>query len=80
VIVCFLKQWCSMTQHDDIIRLRHMLRNAREAVAMVEGKDFADLRRERILELLAIWLTAARAKFFFFAGLGRGSVDAITVF
>ena len=34
-----------------------MLRNAREAVAMVEGKDFGDLRKERILELALIRLT-----------------------
>lgn len=46
-----------MTQHDEIIRLRHMLRNAQEAVAMVAGKDFADLRKERILELALIRLT-----------------------
>ena len=28
-----------MTRHDDIIRLRHMLDHAREAVKMAEGKE-----------------------------------------
>ncbi len=47
---CSLKPWYSMTQHDDITRLRHMLRNAREAVAMVEGKDLTDAMYDEIGE------------------------------
>lgn len=45
-----------MTRHDDIVRLQHMLEHAREAVAMTEGKERADLRRERMLELSLIRL------------------------
>jgi len=33
------KPWCNMTRHDDIIRLRHMLDHAREALKMAEGKE-----------------------------------------
>jgi len=40
-----------MTQHDDIVRLHHMLETAREAVAMIEGKERSHLRREKMLEL-----------------------------
>ena len=47
-----------MTLHDDIVRLQHMLENAREAVAMIEGKERSDLRRERMLELSLIRLIA----------------------
>jgi len=35
-----------MTQHDDQIRLQHMLDHDREAVSMIVGKDRADLKRE----------------------------------
>ena len=45
-----------MTRHDYIVRLRHMLDHAREAVAMIEGKVRDDLRRERMLELSLIRL------------------------
>ena len=45
-----------MTRHDDIVRLRHMLDHAREAVAMVEGKKRADLQTERMLELALVRL------------------------
>ncbi len=45
-----------MTQHDDIVRLQHMLEHAQEAVAMIEGKERADLQRERMLELSLIRL------------------------
>jgi len=52
IVIKFLpKQWCIMTQHDDIVRLHHMLETAREAVAMIEGKERSHLRRERMLEL-----------------------------
>jgi uncharacterized protein with HEPN domain len=45
-----------MTRHDDKVRLRHMLEHAREAVAMIKGKEQADLPRERMLELSLIRL------------------------
>ena len=45
-----------MTRHDDKVRLKHMLEHAREAVAMIKGKERADLRRERMLELSLIRL------------------------
>ena len=45
-----------MTRHDDTVRLKHMLEHAREAVAMIEGKERADLRSERMLELSLIRL------------------------
>jgi hypothetical protein len=45
-----------MTHHDDDIRLRHMLDHAREARSMVQGKNKADLQRDRMLELsFVIW-------------------------
>lgn len=40
-----------MTRHDDIVRFRHMLDHAREAVSLIEGKHREDLNRERLLEL-----------------------------
>ncbi len=45
-----------MTQHNDTIRLRHMLDHAQEAVAMVGGKDRSDLHRDRVLELALVRL------------------------
>jgi uncharacterized protein with HEPN domain len=45
-----------MTQHDDIVRLQHILEHAREAVGMIQGKERADLRHERMLELSLIRL------------------------
>ena len=45
-----------MTRHDDKVRLKHMLEHAREAVAMIKGKERADLRLERMLELSLIRL------------------------
>jgi len=45
-----------MTEHDDIVRLQHMLENAREAVAMIESKDRTNLQRDRMLELSLIRL------------------------
>jgi len=45
-----------MTRHDDIVRLRHMLDHAREAVTMIEGKVRSDLRHERMLELSLVRL------------------------
>jgi uncharacterized protein with HEPN domain len=45
-----------MTRHDDLVRLRHMLEHAREAVSMVAGKEREDLRTERMLELALVRL------------------------
>jgi len=45
-----------MTQHDDRVRLQHMLDYAREAVGMIEGKERADLYHERMLELSLVRL------------------------
>jgi len=45
-----------MTQHDDIVRLQHMLEHAQEAVAMIESKDRTNLQHERMLELSLIRL------------------------
>jgi uncharacterized protein with HEPN domain len=45
-----------MTQHDDEIRLRHMLEHAREARGMIQGKERADLLKDRILELALVRL------------------------
>ena len=40
-----------MTQHDDKIKLQHMLDHANEAVALVRGKEKSDLQKDRLLEL-----------------------------
>lgn len=40
-----------MAQHDDHVRLRHMLDHAREAVELTRGKQRRDLERERLLQL-----------------------------
>ena len=40
-----------MPQHDDKIKLQHMLDHASEAVAMVRGKEKSDLHKNRLLEL-----------------------------
>jgi len=45
-----------MTRHDDMIRLRHMLDHAREAVAMIRGRTRPDLDRNRMLELALVRL------------------------
>ena len=42
-----------MTQHDDKIKLQHMLDHAKEAVALVQGKEKSDLQKNRLLELAA---------------------------
>jgi hypothetical protein len=38
-----------MTQHEDLVHLRHMIDYALEAVAMVRGKGRDDLTRESIV-------------------------------
>ena len=45
-----------MTQHNDIIRLRHMLDHAKEAVELIAGKQKTELQRNRVLELALIRL------------------------
>ncbi len=46
-----------MTQHDPLVSLRQMLKTAREAMQMVEGRCRADLDTDRQLELSLIRLT-----------------------
>ncbi|MCX5643252.1 MAG: DUF86 domain-containing protein [Phycisphaerae bacterium] len=45
-----------MTQHDDKMRLHHMLDHANEAVEMVRGKGPEDLKRDRMLQLALVRL------------------------
>ncbi len=45
-----------MTRHDDVTRLRHMLDHAREAVEMAAGRQRADLKQDRMLELALVRL------------------------
>ena len=45
-----------MSKHNDEVRLRHMLEHAREAVALVAGKDRSDLDTSRMLSLALVRL------------------------
>ena len=45
-----------MTRHDDRTRLRHMLNNSKEALALVQDKVRADLDQNRMLELSLVRL------------------------
>lgn len=45
-----------MTQHDPLIRLRHMLDHASEAVEMIRGRKRQDLDDDRKLELALVRL------------------------
>jgi uncharacterized protein with HEPN domain len=45
-----------MTQHNDMIRLRHMLDHAKEAEDLISGKDKTELQHNRVLELALIRL------------------------
>lgn len=45
-----------MTRHDDLIRLRHMLEHAREAVELCRERGRVDLERDRMLELSLVRL------------------------
>lgn len=45
-----------MTLHNDMIRLRHMLDHAKEAVDLIAGKDKTELQHNRVLELALIRL------------------------
>jgi uncharacterized protein with HEPN domain len=40
-----------MSQHDDVVPLRHMLEHAREACAIVSGRSREELRSNRMLQL-----------------------------
>lgn len=45
-----------MTQHDDSVRLRHMLDAAREAVALSRGRNRSDLDTDRLYNLAMVRL------------------------
>jgi len=45
-----------MTRHDPMVRVRHMLDHAREAVEMVRGRSRADLDTDRQLNLALVRL------------------------
>lgn len=45
-----------MTQHDPIVRMRHMLDHAKEAVDLLAGKEETELSRNRVLELALVRL------------------------
>lgn len=45
-----------MTRHDELLRLKHMLMHAQEAVKMARGKQRLDLDQERMLELALVRL------------------------
>jgi uncharacterized protein with HEPN domain len=45
-----------MSRHDPMVRVRHMLDHAREAVEMVKGKTRADLDADRQLNLSLVRL------------------------
>jgi uncharacterized protein with HEPN domain len=45
-----------MTQHDDTVRLRHMLDHALEAIAMAQGRQQGDLDTDRMLQLALVRL------------------------
>ena len=45
-----------MPHHENIVRLRHMLDHAKEAVAMAQGRTRADLDTDRRLNLSLVRL------------------------
>ena len=45
-----------MTQHNDMIRLRHVFDHAKEAIDLIAGKDKTELQHNRVLELALIRL------------------------
>ncbi len=45
-----------MTDHDDKVRLRHMLDHAQEAISMVGERQRQDLGQDRMLELALVRL------------------------
>jgi uncharacterized protein with HEPN domain len=40
-----------MTQHDDLVRLKHIRDHAGEAVSLLSGKSRSDLEKDHILQL-----------------------------
>ena len=57
-----------MPSHDDTVPLLHMRDHAREAVAMIAGKDRESLAKERMLELALVKLVEIIGE-----AAGRGS-------
>lgn len=45
-----------MLQHKDMIRLRHMLESAREALGLIEGKTRTEIEADRVLSLALVRL------------------------
>ena len=45
-----------MTRHEAMVRMRHMLDHAKEAVALMRGKTRTDLDTDRILQLAVVRL------------------------
>lgn len=45
-----------MSRHKDMVRLGHMLDHAREALALTQSKDRADLGESRVLQLALVRL------------------------
>ena len=45
-----------MSQHEDTLRMQHMLDHAKEAWSLVQGKDRMDLDSERVLSLALVRL------------------------
>ncbi len=45
-----------MSRHESAVRLRHMLEHAREAFAMIQGKNRSDLDSDRTLNLALVRL------------------------
>jgi len=50
------KRGCSLSKHDDEVRLRHMLDHANEAVELVRGRSDEDLSADRVLQLALVRL------------------------
>lgn len=46
-----MRRATSSSQHDPLVALRHMLDNAREAVALASGRSRSDLDSDRLLQL-----------------------------
>ncbi len=40
-----------MTQHDDLVRLKHIRDQAQEAISLIKGKTRGDLENDHILQL-----------------------------
>jgi uncharacterized protein with HEPN domain len=45
-----------MSKHDDLVRLRHMVEHAREAVALIQNRSRSDLDTDRMLSLALVRL------------------------